>query len=123
MEFTKLTAVDENTLKSFCEPMKSADKQTMELVASCHPDAFLKARLRCSDDGKDDGKGDGKGDGKDDKKCEAIADISKALMEFTKLTAVDENTLKSFCEPMKSADKQTMELVASCHPDAFLKAR
>merc|ERR1711907_265239 len=91
--------------------------------AMCSGDGKDDGKGDGKDDGKGDGKGDGKDDGKDDKKCAAIADISKALMEFTKLTAVDADTLKSFCEPMKSADKQTLELVASCHPDAFLKAR
>merc|ERR1712025_668518 len=104
----------------------------MDLVQHCHPEALKKARALCSGDGKGDGKGDDKGDGKGDDKgdgkgdgkdgCAQIADISKALKEFTTAKNLDKKALYEFCTPLQNATKDMRALVQHCHPEALKKA-
>merc|ERR1719443_1441463 len=107
-DFTKMpkSLITKGILDSVCKPIQKLDANTRGLMRLCGPEVMTKVNASCSgddkddgkgdgkDDGKDDGKGDGKddgkGDGKDDKKCAAIADISKELMDFTKMTNFDE---------------------------------
>merc|ERR1712025_1310593 len=71
-------------------------------------------------DGKGDDKGDGKGDGKDG--CAQIADISKALKEFTTAKNLDKKAFYEFCTPLQNATKDMRALVQHCHPEALKKA-
>merc|ERR1719443_826541 len=94
-DFTKMpkSLITKGILDSVCKPIQKLDANTRGLMRLCGPEVMTKVNALCSGDDKDDGKGDGKddgkGDGKDDKKCAAIADISKELMDFTKMTNFD----------------------------------
>jgi len=85
-----------------------------ELVQRCHPEVLKKAIAICSGDGKGDG------DGKD--ACAKIADISKALKEFTTAKIVDKKSRDDVCGGIQNATKDMRELVQRCHPEALKKA-
>merc|ERR1712078_586646 len=93
-------------------------------MKSCNPDVMKQVKALCSSDGKGDDKGDDKGDGKggDKDDCAQIADISKALKEFTTAKNLDKKALYEFCTPLQNATKDMRALVQHCHPEALKKA-